>query len=226
MVFDVIYSRLVFALSDASANFLLGLIDFLIVVLFLIMGWIVSMILVSVFEHFLGRIGLEKELKRRGIHDALFGFTLTDVLCKALKLLTLAAFLGIAAEVTNLTFLGQLVSWFVGYVPLFVQGLAILVLALLAGDYLTDTIKKSSMPFRNLVGWVIEAFIVYTAVVIALPLFLPNADVSILRTAFMLLLGAVGLAFGLGLAIAIGLGMKDTVARVAKKKEDDLEKLV
>ena len=54
----------------------------------------------------------------------------------------------------------------------------------------------------------------------------PNADPSILRFAFLLLLGAVALAFGLGMAIAIGLGMKDTVARVAKKKEGDLEKLV
>src|SRR3989338_9930833 len=223
---DIIYSRLAVALAGAAENFLVGLIDLLILVVFLGIGWIVASFLISVLEHFLNQIQLERELKRRNVHDAFFCFTLTDILSKILKLLTLAVFLGIAAEVTSLVFLGELVRWFVGYVPMFVQGVAILVIALLAGDYLTDMVKRSSIPFRNLVGWVVEAFIVYTAVVIALPLFLPNADASLLHTAFLLLLGSLSLAFGLGLAIAIGLGMKDNVARVAKKKEDDLEKLV
>lgn len=224
--FSIVYSRLSLALAGAAENFLVGLIDLLILIVFLGIGWIVAVFLVSLLRNFLEHIQLERELKKRGLHDAFFGFSLTDILSKILKLLTLAVFLGIAAEVTNLVFLGTLVTWFVGYVPLFVQGMAILIIALLAGDYLTDAIKRSSTPFRNLIGWIIEAFIIYTGVVIALPLFLPNADASILRLAFLLLLGAVAVAFGLGLAIAIGLGMKDTVARVAKKKEDDLEKLV
>ena len=226
MVLDVLYSRLIMALGSAFTNFLFGLLDVLILIVFLGIGWIVAMFLISLLHHFLAQVGIEKELKKRGLHDALLGFSLTDVLSKILKLLTLAVFLGIAAEITSLVFLGELVRWFVGYVPMFVQGVAILVIALLAGDYLTDMIKRSSIPFRNLVGWVVEAFIVYTAVVIAMPLFLPNADASLLRTAFLLLLGSLALAFGLGLAIAIGLGMKDSVARVAKRKEDDLEKLV
>lgn len=226
MVLDVLYARLVSALGTAATNFLLGLMDLLIIIVFLGIGWLVAGLLVSILESFLQQIGLEKELKKRHLHDALMGFTLTDILSKVLKLLTLAVFLGIAAEITNLLFLGDIVRWFIGYVPLFVQGVVILLFALLAGDYLTDGIKRSSIPFRNLVGWIIEAFIVYTGIVMALPLFLPNADVSLLRMAFLLLLGALGVAFGFGLAIAIGLGLKDTVARVAKKKEDDLEKLV
>ena len=226
MVFETFFSRLVTALSNSATNFLVGLADLLIVVLFLILGWIVALFLVSILQGFLRGIALERELKKRGIHDALFGFSLTDVLSKVLKLLTLAAFLGIAAEVTNLVFLGEIVRWFVGYVPLLVQGIAVMLLALLAGDYLTDTIRSSGVPFRNLIAWILEAFVVYTGIVIALPLVLPNADVSILRTVFILLLGAVAVAFGLGLAIAIGLGMKDSIARVAKKKEGDLEKLV
>ncbi|MFH1056603.1 MAG: hypothetical protein V1717_02295 [Candidatus Micrarchaeota archaeon] len=226
MVFDVLYARLVEALSMAASNFMYGLIDLLILVVFLGIGWIVSVFLVSILENFLLQIGLEKQLRKRSIHDALFGFTLTDVLGKVLKLLTLAVFLGIAAEVTSLVFVGELVSWFVGYIPLFVQGVAVLLIALLGGDYITDKMRSSSVPFKNLIAWVLEAFIIYTGVVIALPLFLPNADASILRTAFLLLLGSVALAFGLGMAIAIGLGLKDTVARVAKKKEGDLEKLV
>ncbi len=226
MVLDILYSRFVYALGGAATNFLSGLMDVLVLIVFLGIGWLVAGLLVSILQSFLEQIGLEKELKKRHLHDALMGFTLTDLLSKIIKLLTVAVFIGFASEIMGLVFLGELARWFIGYVPLFIQGTAILIIALLAGDYLTDAIKRSAIPFRNLVGWIIEAFVVYTAIVMALPLFLPNADVSLLRMAFLLLLGALAVAFGFGLAIAIGLGLKDTVAHVAKRKEADLDKLV
>jgi len=226
MALTAVYERVVDALAAAAENFVSGLVDLLVVLIFLGLGYLVAGILVGILKHFLERIKLEHELKKRDIHDALLGFTLTDVLCKFLKLLTLAVFLGIAAEVTNLRFLGELVMWFIGYVPLLLQGLTIIVLALLAGDYVTDRVKKSGIPFANMVGWVFEAFVFYTALVISLPLILPNADVSILRWAFVLILGAFAVAIALGLGLAMGFGMKDTIAAVAKKRQSDLEKLV
>jgi hypothetical protein len=122
--------------------------------------------------------------------------------------------------------LRDLVLWFISYVPLLLQGATILVIALLAGDYVTDRIKESRAPFARFLGVVFEIFVIYTALVMALPLLLPNADVEILKTAFILIVGGVVFALALGAAIAIGLGAKDTVSRLAKKKEGDLEKLV
>jgi hypothetical protein len=148
------------------------------------------------------------------------------VLDTFLKLVTIAVFLGIAADVTRLIFLRDLVLWFISYVPLLLQGATILVIALLAGDYVTDRIKESRAPFARFLGVVFEIFVIYTALVMALPLLLPNADVEILKTAFILIVGGVVFALALGAAIAIGLGAKDTVSRLAKKKEGDLEKLV
>lgn len=226
MVWDLLMSRLSSALGMVTENFVIGLADLLVVVLFLIIAWIVGGILVEVLKRFLEQIKLEQKLKKRGMDDALLGFSFTDVLSKFVKLMTYAAFLGIAADVVNLTFLYDLVSWFVGYVPLFIQGVAIVVIALLFGDYLTDNIKKAKIPFARFAAAGLEIFIAYTALVIALPLILPNANVAILETAFTLLLGAVALALGLGMAIAIGLGGKDVVREVAKKKKADLESLI
>ncbi len=197
----------------------------LVVVLFVILGWIVGKVLAAALKRFLEHIKLEKSLKKRGVNDALFGFTVTGLLEKFVKLITYAAFLGIAADIVNLVFLGSVVYWFVGYVPLLVQGATVLALALLAVEYVSTHVKQSKMPFKNLVSALLKVFVIYTAIVIAMPLILPNADVSILANAFSLFVGALAFALGLGLAIALGLGLKDSIATVARKRSDDFEKL-
>ncbi len=223
---NVLASNLSSVISDVAKNFVVGLAAIIVVLFFLVLGWIVGRILVRVLHAFLEGIQLEHKLEKRGIHDALLGFTVTGVLSTFVKLLTYVVFLGIASSVVRLAFLENLVLWAVGYVPVLIQGAVILMLALLAGDYVTDRIKASKVPFAKLFGMALEGFIVYTALVIALPLVLPNADVEILKTTFFLIVGAFAIAIGFGLAIAIGLGTKDTIAAVAKKKQKTLERMV
>lgn len=223
---SLLASNLSLVVSDVAKNFVVGLAAIIVVLFFLVLGWIVGRILVRVLHAFLEGIQLEHKLEKRGIHDALLGFTVTGVLSSFVKLLTYVVFLGIASSVVHLAFLENLVVWAVGYVPVLIQGVVILMLALLAGDYVTDRIKASKVPFAKLFGMALEGFIVYTALVISLPLLLPNADVEILKTTFFLIVGAFAIALGFGLAIAIGLGTKDTIAAVAKKKQKTLERLV
>jgi hypothetical protein len=223
---EVVQQRLADAFARIGENFVAGLADFIVVLIFLAIGWIVAKFLCYFLNKFLLHVGLEKWIRRKGFDTALLGFSVTSVLDTFLKLVTIAVFLGIAADVTRLIFLRDLVLWFISYVPLLLQGATILVIALLAGDYVTDRIKESRAPFARFLGVVFEIFVIYTALVMALPLLLPNADVEILKTAFILIVGGVVFALALGAAIAIGLGAKDTVSRLAKKKEGDLEKLV
>lgn len=223
---SLLASNLSTVVSDVAKNFVVGLAAIIVVLFFLVLGWIVGRILVRVLHAFLEGIQLEHKLEKRGIHDALLGFSVTGVLSSFVKLLTYIVFLGIASNVVHLSFLENLVNWAVSYVPVLIQGVVILMLALLAGDYVTDRIKASKVPFAKIFGMALEGFIVYTALVISLPLVLPNADVDILKTTFFLIVGAFALAIGLGLAIAIGLGTKDTIAAVAKKRQKTLERLV
>jgi hypothetical protein len=226
MVLDVISQRFSDALAKVTENFVVGLASLIVVLAFLFVAWLVTKLLLKVLHAFLESVHLEQKLKEKGVDDALLGFSVTKVLSLFVKLLTYAVFLGMAADVVNLGFLKQLINWFVGYVPLVVQGATILVLAMLGGDYITDKVKGSKLPFSKLIGVLLEVFIVYSALVIALPLLLPNAEVDILRSTFLLVVGAFAVAFGAGLAIAIGLGMKDTVASIAKNRQRTIEKLV
>lgn len=226
MVWDLIVQRLSNALSGVVENFLVGFVDVLVVLLFIILGWVVGNVLVDALKSFFKQIKFDKSLKKRGLETSLLGFSLETVLEKFVKLMTYAAFLGIAADVVNLTFLGELVYWFVGYVPLFIQGVVIMLVALLAVGYVTKHLRDSKAPFANLTASFLQVLVGYVALVMALPLILPNADVGLLSTAFTLFLLALAVALGLGLAIALGLGLKDTVASVAKKKQSDFEKII
>lgn len=227
MPLNVFGDNLSNAVGQITSNFVAGLADFVVVVIFLAIGYLVARFLASIVKRGLHEIRLEKKLEEKGMHDALAGFTVSGIIVTFVKITTFAVFLGIAADVTRLTFLNTLIYWFIGYIPSLVQGVIIVVAALLGADYVADRIRKArEVPFANMLAMLGKVFVGYTAAVIAIPLILPGADVSILKTFFVLMVAAFAVAVGFGSAIALGLGLKDVVRDVGKKKEKDVMKLL
>lgn len=219
-------------LGAAGANMLVGFLQTVLtvvfVLLFAILGYIVAKLVIKhVVSPLIEHSNAEAFLEKRGMHDALLGFSFKGVIGTLVKLVTVAVFLGVAANIANLNFLENLVVGFISYVPSLVQGAVILIIALLGAEYVAEKISSArDMPFAKAIATLVKIFVAYTAIVIALPLLLPGADVEILKLAFVLTVGAFALALGLGGAIAIGLGAKDSIAVLAKKKEKELEKLL
>ena len=209
-----------------AGNLLAGLAAFCIFIVVMFAGVFVADILGKGLRLFSKQIKIEKYLEGHGVHDAFVGFTFTDITVALLKLYVGVAFLAIASDMVRVPVLTYIATQAVGYLPSLVQGLIILLACLIAGDYITDRMKKSkAIPFANSVGILVELFIAYNALVIALPMLLPAADPSLLVWSFLVVLAALAFALGLGFAIAIGLGMKDTIAEVSKKNKDKLHRL-
>jgi len=224
------YELLLEQLQIGATNFLVMLggdiLVFLLLVAIMAIGLYVAKILGSVLRKFLDRLGVEKFLKTHGVHDAFVGFAFSDICVTIFKIYVAIIFLGIAASVADVPMLLELSVQATNYLPLLIQGLVILIVGLVAGDYITDRIKVSkTIPFANPLAIAIELFIAYNALVIAMPLLLPAADPSLLIWSFLVVLAAAAFALALGSAIALGLGMKDVVADVAKKHKDKIGKL-
>lgn len=227
MAYDYLANQLQSSAAGFIGSLLEGVFAFCILAIIMFIGIWVANLLGIVLKEFFSRVKLEKFLESHGVHDAFLGFTLSGIAIILLKLYVVVAFLGIAADMVRMPILYALSAQALGYLPSLVQGLIILLAALMAGDYLTDRIKKSkTLPFANGIAILVELFIAYNALVIALPLLLPSADPSLLVWSFLVLLSAFAIALGFGAAIAIGLGMKDTVADLAKKHKDKFNRLL
>jgi membrane protein YqaA with SNARE-associated domain len=202
-------------------NILEGVAAFAIVVIALIVGHVVAWLINSGIRKFLKHLSLEAELKKHHLHDSLLGFTFTQVITTLMWLWVMVLFFGFGAGVMKFPFLMSLASMATNYLPSLTSGAVVLVAGLMIGDYITDRMKLAKgVPFVNLIAIVVEVFIAYNALVIALPMLLPRASTVLLEQSFAIVLAALGLMLGLGGAIAIGLGLKDTVAKVADKNKD------
>jgi len=224
---EVMVNNLQFSAQSLLGNILQGIVAVCIFVVIMLIGLYVAKLFGKAFKMLMQKVKVEKELEAHGIHDALLGFTFTGVAETLVKLYVVVLFLGIAAGIVQVPMIVMFAAQAANYLPSLVQGLIILIVGLWAGDYLTDRIKEhKNMPFANTVGNVIELFIAYNALVIAMPMLLPAADPSLLAWSFLVLLSAFALALGLGGAIAIGLGTKDAVADVVKKHKNKINNLL
>lgn len=226
MAYELIAEKLKVNASVFLSNLLEGVLAFAILVVILLVGMFVANVLGWILKRFLVEIKLEKFLEKHGVHDAFVGFTLSNIAVALLKLYVVVIFVGIAADIVAVPMLYMISVQASGYMPSLVQGVIILLAALMAGDYVTDRMKTAKkVPFANSLAIIIEVFIAYNALVIALPLLLPSADPSLLVTSFLVVLAALAFALSLGSAIALGLGMKDVVGDVAKKHKDKINAL-
>ncbi len=207
--------------SSLLGNILDGLAAFGIVVILLAIGYLFAWVLTWMLNRFLHHLQLEAKLRKHHLHDSLLGFSLTQIANILLWLTVMVTFLGIGADVVQVPFLTRVAAMAIGYMPSLTMGIVILAAGLMIGDYVTDRMKAAKhIPFSNIVAILVELFIAYNALVIAVPLLLPSASTSLLEQSFAIILAAFGLMFGLGGAIAIGLGLKDVVAKVAEKNRD------
>jgi len=217
-------------MNTLAADFVSSLIAVLVFVLITLIGYLVAKILGSVWKFASEKLRIEKLMKEHGLHDALLGWTITGVVKFIVELWVFLIFLGWAAQTAQFDFLTTNIQNIINYIPSLIQGVAVVVGALLVGDYITNTIKESKVPLAKPMGVVIEVAIVYIGVVIALPMILPSAKILLLESTFMSAVNAlfitVAIAIGLGGAIALGLGTKDIIRDIARKKQKEIEKVI
>ncbi|MDD5416759.1 MAG: hypothetical protein PHU12_02160 [Candidatus Aenigmarchaeota archaeon] len=113
-------------------------------------------------------------------------------------------------------FLGiTVITEFINSVVLFLPGLveasAIIVIGYLLAEYIKDKIISKKTFYGALVGKVVFFLLIYVAIALALPFV--GIDTLLINWILIILVGSVGI----GMAIAIGLGMKDIVAENAKE---------
>ncbi len=214
------YDAFVGYMQHLANNTVQGLWAIAIVVFFFLVGYLVAWIIGQILKKFFEVIEFERRIKSFKYSEVLGKINISNIITIIVEVYVVLAFLGAALQYINVQFLANIVQQILTYIPSLIQGLIIIVGAVVLGDFFAKVIKGTKEDaFNNMVAFIVQVFTVYLGVVMGLPLILPGVDVSILQTAFTWFVITIAVAIGAGAGIAVGLGLKDAISQSARRHQ-------
>jgi len=190
------------------ANFIPNLVG---AIVLLAIGYIVGKIVGVVIKGLCDRAKADRYVKVKG-------FRISELLKIAGEWIIYLVFIQAAVQFLGIAALAEFVNQIIYFIPKAVGAAIIIIVGYVLGNFFEEQIKGSEGIYSNLIGRVVNFFTVYVAIALALPFL--GINPSLVNNILLIIIGSVG--FGLGLAI--GLGLKDIVAKEANKYIGKLEK--
>jgi len=201
------------------------LINVLLVVLILIIGWIIAKLIKALVTKVLrtvkldelsDRIELDNVLAKGGISYSLS--ELIGVICYWLGLLVTFV---VAINAIGLTVAADLLNRIVLYIPNIIAAIFILILGMFVATLLSNIIRTAAnnagLSQAKLLSKIVEVAVVIFAIAITLEQLAIGAKI------IELVISIILASMGLGLALAFGLGCKDIAARFLSDFIDSLK---
>lgn len=202
------------------------LVNILLVVIILIVGWVIAKVIKTIvtkglravkLDNLSDNIGLDSVLEKGGITYSLS--ELLGVICYWLGLLV--TFM-VAINAVGLTIAAELLNKIVLYIPNVIAAIFILILGMFISTLLKNIVQTAAnnagLSQSKLLAKIVEVIIVVFAVVIALEQL--NIGISVTELTLSIILGTVGL----GLALAFGLGCRDIAGKYVGELIEKLKK--
>lgn len=202
------------------------LVSILLVLIILIVGWLISKLIRAVvtkglravkLDELSDSIELDKLLEKGGISYSLS--ELIGVICYWLALLV--TFM-VAINAMGLTVAADLLKQIVAYIPNVIAAIFILILGMFVATLLRNIVQTAAnnagLSQGKLLSKIVEAIVIVFAAFVALEQL--NIGIRITELTLSIILGSIGL----GLALAFGLGCKDTAGRYVNELVEKLKK--
>ena len=223
--------------SDLSLSivqpFLQGLVYFvanlvLAIVVFII-GYLVSVGIGKVITEILKSIKFNKLFEKEGWHKALQRANLeidpSGFIGAVFKWIFVIVSLLIAVDILKLTQFGVILTQVLNYIPNVIVAALIFVVAVIISDIIEKIIRVTVERMKvgygylaaSIVRWAIWIFTIF----LVLDQLLPNS--ALIKTLYMAIVYGIVGAVALGFAIAIGLGGKDTAAKIIADMHKKIE---
>jgi hypothetical protein len=202
------------------------MVNVLLVIVILIIGWLLSKLLKAVvtkalavvkLDSLASRIELDKILEKGGLSYSLS--ELIGVVCYWFGLLI--TFM-VAINAIGLTIAAELLNRVVLYIPNVIAAVFILIISMFAATALKNIVKTAAnnagLSQGKLLGQVVEVVVMIFAVFVALEQL--NIGIRVTELTVGIILGSLGLA----LALSFGLGCKDIAGRYVAELVEKLKK--
>ena len=178
-------------------------------IILLLIGLVVGKIVGRITKQALDKLNIDKyifETKKPT-------FSVSSLFTIIIKWWIYLAFISAAfsKEILGISTLADWVTTLNAFIPRIIGAAIIIVVGYILAEYIKDQIKKTETIYAGIVGKVTMFFIVYVAIAIALPV------LGIPATLVNSILLVIVASLGVGMAIALGLGLKKPVEQVATK---------
>ena len=202
------------------------LVNVLLVIIILLIGWLVSKVIRSVVSKTLktarinelsSRIELDKLLGKGGIT-----YNLSDLIGAICYWLGLLVTFMVAVNSIGLTIAADLLNKVVLYIPNVIAALFILILGMFVSTLLKNIVQtvasNAGLNQSKLLAQVVESVVIAFAIFVGLEQL--QIGIRITELTISIVLGSLGL----GLALAFGLGCKDIAGKFVSELTDKLKK--
>lgn len=171
-------------------------------------GWLVGVVVGRVTREVLTRLKVDKYVAR----EKKPAVRLSNVFSVIFKWAVYLVFIQAAVHVLEIPTLVTVLNEILTFIPGLVEAVIIIVAGYVIGEYIERQIVASKVLYSEMVGKAVFFLVLYVAIATALPLV--GINPTLINNLLLITAGSVGLGF----AIALGLGLKDAIARIAKKK--------
>jgi len=200
-------------LVDILANFTANTINFLpnlvAAVVLLVIGLVVGKIVGRVVREVLDRVRLDYYVSET--HKPVISLSnLFSVIARWWIYLAFIA-AALSRDVLGISSLAIWVAQVTEFIPRIIGASVILVVGYIMAEYIKSHVRKTQTLYGVLVGKVLFFFILYVSIALALPIL--GISSALIGNILLIIIGAVGL----GVALALGLGLKDAVSDVSRR---------
>ncbi|HDI72948.1 MAG TPA: hypothetical protein ENF58_02320 [Candidatus Altiarchaeales archaeon] len=226
---ELIYTH---PLIDSLFKFMVNLLS---LILFAIIGLLLGGVLYKIIKDTLEAMGLEAELEKHKITESLGGISLSTILAGIVKWYVVLLFLttGVQQFLSTIQigeeelFLEKFMVGLMDYVPHVVLGILVILASLILASLAADKIRYRPVNFAEPAALAVEVVVIFFGFILGIPFLFGFADKEIFSQSFGVLTESfkyIVIGISIGLVMALGLGLKDVVAKAGIKYEEELTK--
>lgn len=177
-------------------------------IVLLIIGWVIGSLIGKAIKKIILRYKIDERIIKKGKI-----FKISEIFPLIISWLIYLVFIQIALseDVLGIAILAEIVKKIVSFIPSLLEGVLIVVVGYILAEYIKEHVEKSKMIYSEIVANVLFFFVIYVSIALALPLW--GIDPYLVNNILLVIIASIGI----GLAIAIGFGLKDVVKREAEK---------